>query len=82
MQKISSRNIKKSISFNCKPPTFLFNFNSSFSDPYGILPDLDVRDVGPYKNFIQITSSSIDTTRFSECLTGFRKLRFVYKFLK
>ncbi|XP_062092666.1 uncharacterized protein LOC133798409 isoform X2 [Humulus lupulus] len=62
-------------SFNCKPPTFLFNYNSSFSDPYGILPDLDIRDVGPYKNFIQITSSSIDITRFSECLTGFRKLR-------
>ncbi|KAF4373418.1 hypothetical protein G4B88_011687 [Cannabis sativa] len=62
-------------SFNCKPPAFLFNYNSSFSDPYGILPDLDIRDVGPYKNFIQITSSSLDVTRFSECLTGFRKLR-------
>uniref|UniRef100_A0A803P1J4 DUF547 domain-containing protein n=1 Tax=Cannabis sativa TaxID=3483 RepID=A0A803P1J4_CANSA len=31
-------------SFNCKPPAFLFNYNSSFSDPYGILPDLDIRD--------------------------------------
>ena len=69
---------------NCKSPTLLFNLNSSTNfDPYGILPDLDgsVRDIGPYKNFIQLTSSSLDITRFPECLIGIRKLRFAHKFL-
>lgn len=79
---MNSKGFMGKTSFNCKPTTFLFNDSSSNSDPYGILPDLDVRDVGPYKNFIQITSSSVDVTRFSECLTGFRKLRFAYKFLE
>ncbi|GKU91949.1 hypothetical protein SLEP1_g5750 [Rubroshorea leprosula] len=48
-------------SFNCKAPSFPFNHNASNIDPYGILPDLDgiVRDIGPYKNFIQITKVSI-----------------------
>lgn len=73
---MNSKGFMGKTSFNCKPPTFLFNYNSSNSDPYGILPDLDARDVGPYKNYIQIPSSSLDITRFSECLTGFRKLRF------
>ncbi|KAE7996775.1 hypothetical protein FH972_001466 [Carpinus fangiana] len=58
-------------------PTFLFNDSTSNLDPYGMLPDLDgaVRDVGPYKNFIQITRSSIDIGRFSECSPAMRKLR-------
>ncbi|XP_062156414.1 uncharacterized protein LOC133864177 isoform X2 [Alnus glutinosa] len=59
-------------------PTFLFNDSTSNLDPYnGMLADLDgaVRDVGPYKNFIQITRSSIDIGRFSECLPAMRKLR-------
>ncbi|XP_024029473.1 uncharacterized protein LOC21394676 [Morus notabilis] len=64
---------------NCKySPTFLFNYNSSNFDPYGIFPDLEygsTRDVGPYKNFIHITTSSLDISRFSRCLTGIRKLR-------
>ncbi|KAH7537191.1 hypothetical protein FEM48_Zijuj03G0066000 [Ziziphus jujuba var. spinosa] len=55
---------------SCKSPAFNI-------DPYGILPDLDgsSRDVGPYKNFIQITRSSLDMSRSSECLTRFGKLR-------
>ncbi|PON76334.1 Ternary complex factor MIP1, leucine-zipper [Trema orientale] len=72
---MNSKGLIGKASFNCKPPTFLFNYSSSNSDPYDILPDLDLRDVGPYKNFIHITSSSLDITRFSECLTGFRRLR-------
>jgi hypothetical protein len=60
-------------------PTFLFNDSTSNLDPYGMLPDLDgaVRDVGPYKNLIQITRSSIDIGRFSECLPAMRKLRLI-----
>ncbi|KAF3433696.1 hypothetical protein FNV43_RR24799 [Rhamnella rubrinervis] len=62
---------------NYKSPSFLFNYNTSDIDPYGILPDLDgsLRDVGPYKNFIQITRSSLNLSRFSECVTGIAKLR-------
>ncbi|XP_070681877.1 LOW QUALITY PROTEIN: uncharacterized protein [Malus domestica] len=55
-----------------------FNYNtSSNADPYCILPDLDgaVRDVGPYKNLIQITRSSFDVSRLSEYLNGIEKLR-------
>lgn len=63
---------------SCKSPAFLFNYNTSNIDPYGILPDFDgsSRDVGPYKNLIQITRSSLDISRSSECLTGFGKLRY------
>ena len=77
--------IGKTQFINCKSPTFLFNLNSSPNvDPYGILPDLDgsIRDIGPYKNFIQLTSSSLDITRFPECLAGIRKLRFARKILQ
>lgn len=65
-------------SFNCKTPSFLSNGNASCLDPYGISSDLDctARDVGPYKDFIQITKSSLDIDRFSHCLPAFRKLRF------
>ncbi|CAK8538165.1 unnamed protein product [Lathyrus sativus] len=69
--------ISKTNSSNCKPHSFLSNGNASCLDPYGISADLDctARDVGPYKNFIQITSSSLDTEFFSHCLPAFRKLR-------
>ncbi|XP_050208803.1 uncharacterized protein LOC126659550 [Mercurialis annua] len=55
-------------SFNCKASMFQFNDNMSNIDPYGIMPDFDstTRDIGPYKDFIQITRNSIDFSRFSE----------------
>ncbi|ESW13861.1 hypothetical protein PHAVU_008G232500 [Phaseolus vulgaris] len=61
-------------SSNSKAPS---NSNVSCLDPYGISSDLDcrARDVGPYKDFIQITRSSLDIDRFSQCLPAFRKLR-------
>lgn len=61
----------KSTGFTCKTP-------SGF-DPYGISSDLDCsgRDVGPYKDFIQITSSSLDLARSSQCLPALGKLKFV-----
>ncbi|KAL9418433.1 hypothetical protein AB3S75_036402 [Citrus x aurantiifolia] len=56
---------------------FAINQNASKLDPYGILPDLDgsIRDIGPYKNLIQITRSSLDINRFTECKPALRKLR-------
>lgn len=47
-------------------------------DPYGIFSDLDstsFRDIGPYKNFIQINRGSLEISRFPECLPAIRKLR-------
>ncbi|KAB1217867.1 hypothetical protein CJ030_MR3G014723 [Morella rubra] len=76
---MKSKSIMAKTSFNCRSrtPTFLFDESTSILDPYGILPDLDgvVRDVGPYKNFVQITRSSLDTGRFAECFPEMRKLR-------
>ncbi|GAV90366.1 DUF547 domain-containing protein/Lzipper-MIP1 domain-containing protein [Cephalotus follicularis] len=64
-------------SFNCKAPLFLFNHSTPNPDPYGILQETEggIRDIGPYRNFIQITSSSIDISRFVECSQQIRKLR-------
>lgn len=58
---------------------FAINQNASKLDPYGILPDLDgsIRDIGPYKNLIQITRSSLDINRFTECKPALRKLRLI-----
>ncbi|KAL8051405.1 hypothetical protein ABFX02_06G146000 [Erythranthe guttata] len=79
--------ISKATTFSgCTTPVVLFPFNNHNSessshdiDPYEILPELpDVinnRDVGPYKNFIQITTSTLDPTRLSECLPAMRRLR-------
>lgn len=64
-------------SFNCKTPSVLSNVSAYYLDPYGTSSDLDckARDVGPYKDFIQITRSSLDIESFSQCLPAFRKLR-------
>ncbi|KAL6290964.1 hypothetical protein ACE6H2_008474 [Prunus campanulata] len=74
---MNSKGFMAKTSFNCKSSTVFFNYNTSNVDPYCILPDIDgaVRDVGPYKNFIQITRSSLDVSRLSDCLTGIGKLR-------
>lgn len=62
---------------------FLHNSRSNL-DPYGILPELDgsIRDIGLYKDLIQITRSSIDMSRFSssESLPAVEKLRFIPDF--
>ncbi|KAL7108965.1 hypothetical protein ACP275_06G146200 [Erythranthe tilingii] len=78
--------ISKATTFGCTTPVVLFPFNNHNSessshdiDPYEILPELpdaiNNRDVGPYKNFIQITTSTLDPTRLSECLPAMRRLR-------
>ncbi|KAF9674726.1 hypothetical protein SADUNF_Sadunf10G0156900 [Salix dunnii] len=63
--------------FNTKASIFPFNHNESNLDPYRIMSDLDsiVRDIGPYKNFIQIERNSLDVRRLSECLPMAGKLR-------
>ncbi|OMO59006.1 hypothetical protein CCACVL1_25170 [Corchorus capsularis] len=74
---MASKGYMAKTSINFKSPLFPFNHNTSNIDPYGILPELDgiVRDVGPYKNFIQITRHSLDVSRFSECVAAIGKLR-------
>ena len=66
-------------SFSCKTPSFLSDGNVSSLDPYGISSDMDctARDVGPYKDFIQITRNSLDIECFSQCMPALRKLRLI-----
>ncbi|GFZ14921.1 ternary complex factor MIP1 leucine-zipper protein [Actinidia rufa] len=73
---VNSKGFLSKNTFNCKAPAFSFD-NTSNIDPYGILPDFDVpiRDVGPYKNFIQITRSSLDISQVSECFQEMGNLR-------
>ncbi|KAF5175781.1 Elicitor-responsive protein, partial [Thalictrum thalictroides] len=70
---INSKGIVSKTSFNCKLSS---NNYKTFLDPYGILPDIDgpVREVGPYKNFMQFTRSSLDMNRLPECLPTIGKL--------
>lgn len=73
--------ISKSSFTSCTSPLFSWDENrTSNLDPYGILLDSDAtvaRDIGPYKNFIQITRTSIDTTTLlSESRPAMRRLRY------
>lgn len=74
---MNSKGLVSKAAFSCRTPVFPFNDNASHLDPYEILPepDANIRDIGPYKNFIQITKSTLDTSRFSECLPAMRRLR-------
>ncbi|KAF3676669.1 Calcium-dependent lipid-binding family protein isoform 1 [Capsicum annuum] len=58
-------------------PIFALNDYASNLDPYGILLDTDgiQRDIGSYKNFIQVSRTSINTCHISECLPQMGKLR-------
>ncbi|KAK6117904.1 hypothetical protein DH2020_048352 [Rehmannia glutinosa] len=73
---INSKGLVSKAAFNCKTPVFPFGCNESDLDPYEILPEPDViiKDVGPYKNFVQITRSTLDVSRLSECLPDMRRL--------
>lgn len=68
---------KNSFNCICNVPTSSLDDTTSNIDPYGILLDVDGinRDVGPYKKFIQITRSSLDTSHVSECFLAMGKLR-------
>ncbi|WOG93932.1 hypothetical protein DCAR_0313220 [Daucus carota subsp. sativus] len=67
------------ISFNCIVPTFPFDDDTLYLQPYGTLIGFDdsISSYGPYKNFIQITSNSLATNCISECYTAMKKLRFL-----
>lgn len=58
-------------------PIFALNDYASNLDPYGILLDTDgiQREIGSYKNFIQVSRTSINTCHISECLPQMGKLR-------
>lgn len=60
-------------------PTFAFNDYASNLDPYGILLDTDGshREIGSYKNFIQISRTSFNISHISECLPQMGKLRYL-----
>ncbi|XP_057788991.1 uncharacterized protein LOC131005891 [Salvia miltiorrhiza] len=68
---MNSKGLVSKAAFSCKTPVFPFNDDASHLDPYDILP----RDTGPYKNFIQITKGTLDTSRFSECIPDVQRLR-------
>ncbi|KAH6787148.1 hypothetical protein C2S52_006700, partial [Perilla frutescens var. hirtella] len=74
---MNSKGLVSKATFSCRTPVFPFNDSASHFDPYEILPepDVSIRDIGPYKNFIQITKSTLDTSHFSECLPAMRRLR-------
>ncbi|KZV55455.1 hypothetical protein F511_32002 [Dorcoceras hygrometricum] len=74
---VNSKSLVSKATLSCSANVFPFSHNVSHIDPYGVLhePDFTVRDVGPYKNFIQITKRSVDPTRVSECLPAMRRLR-------
>ncbi|PIN12170.1 hypothetical protein CDL12_15216 [Handroanthus impetiginosus] len=67
---INSKGLVSKATFSCRPPVFPFGHSSSHLDPYEILPEPDVtiRDIGPYKDFTQITARTLDASRLSECL--------------
>ncbi|XP_068667669.1 uncharacterized protein [Aristolochia californica] len=61
----------------CKTRMLASGENKSRLDPYGILSESDgiTRDLGPYRNFIHFTTSSLDTIQISQCLPEMGKLR-------
>ncbi|XP_057978976.1 uncharacterized protein LOC131165321 isoform X2 [Malania oleifera] len=75
---MKSRGLRSKTSTNRKAPAFHVDSNASNLDPYGIFSYLEgaVRDIGPYKNFVQITRScSLDDASISECFPAIEKLR-------
>ncbi|KAF8397481.1 hypothetical protein HHK36_016398 [Tetracentron sinense] len=66
---INSKGFISKTSFNFKAPPFFSDDNKSYLDPYSTVSDLDgtIRDVGPYKKFMQFTRNSLDMSCVSEC---------------
>ncbi|KAF6148071.1 hypothetical protein GIB67_024246 [Kingdonia uniflora] len=74
---LNSKGLVSKTSFNCKEPVFFFNESNSILDPYGRVNDGTVRDIGPYKNFIQFTRNSLDLSHLPDCFSANEKLRFL-----
>ncbi|KAF9597133.1 hypothetical protein IFM89_015962 [Coptis chinensis] len=73
---INSRGLVAKNLLNCKPSMILSDNDRTFLDPYAILPDVDITigDMGPYKNFIQLTRSTLDMSQLPECYAEIGKL--------
>ncbi|KAM7279381.1 hypothetical protein ACFE04_006515 [Oxalis oulophora] len=48
-------------------------------DPYGICSDFEQRDIGPYKNFIEIEAGSFNPNRTSNSLFLLRRLKLLFR---
>ncbi|GAB4831803.1 hypothetical protein Ancab_005818 [Ancistrocladus abbreviatus] len=74
---ISSSGFTPKTTFNSKARSSYSNDNTVNLGHHGMSQDYDgnSRDAGPYKNFIQITRNSLNTTRSFECSPATRKLR-------
>ncbi|XP_042514792.1 uncharacterized protein LOC122089269 [Macadamia integrifolia] len=62
---------------NCEGSTSIPKLSLYCMNSKGQKSDFDgpIRDVGPYKNFIQFTRTSVDMSRVSECLPAIGKIR-------
>lgn len=82
---MNSKSFIGKTSLSCRIAPSLMSDTSSNLDPYAIFPDSDwscFRDIGPYKNYIQITRTSLDVTRFPELLPEIGKLRSILRLTK
>ncbi|CDP00103.1 unnamed protein product [Coffea canephora] len=77
LSSMKPRGLMSKTSFSCTVSPFSWDSDKSNIDPYRILQDLDgsIRDIGPYKDFVQITRNSVDKSYLSECHPAMRKLR-------
>lgn len=77
LSSMKPRGLMSKTSFSCTASPFSWDSDKSNLDPYRMLQDLDgaMRDIGPYKEFVQITRNSIDKNHLSECHPAMRKLR-------
>ncbi|KAL3523829.1 hypothetical protein ACH5RR_016663 [Cinchona calisaya] len=77
LSSMKPRGLMSKTSFSCTTSVFSNYSRKSNVDPYRIQQDFDgsIRDVGPYKDFIQITRNSIEISYLSECHPAMRKLR-------
>ncbi|KAL3521109.1 hypothetical protein ACH5RR_019258 [Cinchona calisaya] len=79
LSSMKPRGLMSKTSFSCTASAFSWDSSDKSNlDPYCILQDIDgssIRDIGPYKDFVQITRNSVDTSYLSECHPAMRKLR-------
>ncbi|XP_077243883.1 ternary complex factor MIP1 leucine-zipper protein (Protein of unknown function, DUF547) isoform X2 [Tasmannia lanceolata] len=74
---MSSKGFMTKTPLNCRTPVFYSDDNRTLLDPYSVFSDLEgtFGDVGPYKNFMHFTRSSLDMTQVSQCFSVIGKLR-------
>ncbi|XP_049934187.1 uncharacterized protein LOC116256328 isoform X3 [Nymphaea colorata] len=74
---MSSRSFVSKSSFNGKPPIPLWLDSYPLSDPYGVAANYDCLpgDIGPYKNYVQLTRNSLNFSQMPQCIPSLDKLR-------